>query len=154
MGSEFHCIAHRSQPTINLWRRPRSSNSRVLVPCSTRKTRKRSPPLMKAFGTRKLVEPCHPKKSASGCRSGLPPPLHAKGAERSRRNHRPHSRGRRGCSLPLRQFPVGPCGSSRPLSAHGGIVRRRPHVRELVHSPFLIYYRIDDFTRLIEVLHL
>jgi len=39
---------------------------------------------MKAFGTRRLAEPSPPKKSASGCPSGSPPPLHAKGAERSR----------------------------------------------------------------------
>lgn len=62
---------------ISLWRRRKSSNSTALLPSSTRKTRKRSPRLMKAFGTRKLGEPSRPKKSASGCPSGLPPPLHS-----------------------------------------------------------------------------
>ncbi|MFY9743259.1 MAG: type II toxin-antitoxin system RelE/ParE family toxin [Candidatus Sulfotelmatobacter sp.] len=36
----------------------------------------------------------------------------------------------------------------------GSIIRRRPQVRKLVHSPFLIYYRLDDNKRLIEVVHL
>ena len=106
-GGEFHCAAHRIRPTIRLWRRRRSSNLRVLLPSSTRKTRKRWQPLMMAFGTRKLAEPSQPKKFASGCPSGLPPPLHAKGAERSCRNRRPHRRRRRGCSFPLWQFLVG-----------------------------------------------
>jgi plasmid stabilization system protein ParE len=35
----------------------------------------------------------------------------------------------------------------------GGIIRNRPQVRKLVHSPFLIYYRLDDDKRVIEVLH-
>ena len=36
----------------------------------------------------------------------------------------------------------------------GSIIRKRPQVRKLVHSPFLIYYRLDDAKSLIEVLHL
>jgi toxin ParE1/3/4 len=35
----------------------------------------------------------------------------------------------------------------------GSVVPRRPQVRKLVHSPFLIYYRLDDNKRLIEVVH-
>jgi plasmid stabilization system protein ParE len=35
----------------------------------------------------------------------------------------------------------------------GNIIRKRPQVRKLVHSPFLIYYRLDDDKRVIEVLH-
>jgi toxin ParE1/3/4 len=36
----------------------------------------------------------------------------------------------------------------------GSIIRRRPQVRKLVHSPFLIYYRLDEVNRMIEVIHL
>jgi plasmid stabilization system protein ParE len=36
----------------------------------------------------------------------------------------------------------------------GNIIRRRPRVRKLLHSPFLIYYRFDDDKHVIEVLHL
>jgi plasmid stabilization system protein ParE len=36
----------------------------------------------------------------------------------------------------------------------GSIVRRRPQIRKLVHSPFLVYYRLDDNKRVIEVVHL
>lgn len=36
----------------------------------------------------------------------------------------------------------------------GSIIRKRPRVRKLVHSPFLIYYRLDDDKRMIEILHL
>jgi len=35
----------------------------------------------------------------------------------------------------------------------GSAVRKRSGVRKLVHSPFLIYYRIHERKRLIEVLH-
>jgi len=35
----------------------------------------------------------------------------------------------------------------------GSIIRKRPQVRKLVHSPFLIYYRLDEDKRVIEVLH-
>jgi toxin ParE1/3/4 len=35
----------------------------------------------------------------------------------------------------------------------GSIIRRRPQVRKLVHSPFLIYYRLDENKRVIEVVH-
>lgn len=35
----------------------------------------------------------------------------------------------------------------------GSIIRKRPQVRKLLHSPFLIYYRVDDDKRVIEVLH-
>jgi toxin ParE1/3/4 len=36
----------------------------------------------------------------------------------------------------------------------GGIIPRRPEVRKLVHSPFLIYYRLDEVKRKIEIVHL
>lgn len=36
----------------------------------------------------------------------------------------------------------------------GSNIHKRPRVRKLVHSPFLIYYRVDDERRMIEVLHL
>jgi toxin ParE1/3/4 len=35
----------------------------------------------------------------------------------------------------------------------GSIIRKRPQVRKLVHSPFLIYYRLDDNKRVVEVVH-
>jgi toxin ParE1/3/4 len=35
----------------------------------------------------------------------------------------------------------------------GSVVRRRPRVRKLLHSPFLIYYRADDDNRVIEIVH-
>ena len=36
----------------------------------------------------------------------------------------------------------------------GSAIPNRPRVRKLVHSPFLIYYQVDDDKRIIEVLHL
>jgi len=36
----------------------------------------------------------------------------------------------------------------------GGTIRKRPPVRKLVHSPILVYYRVHEDTRVIEVLHL
>ena len=36
----------------------------------------------------------------------------------------------------------------------GGIIRRRPGVRKLVHSPILVYYRVHEARHLIEILHL
>ncbi len=73
---------------LGLWRGRRRSRSRVLFPSSTRKTRKRWPPLMKECGTPRLAGPSRRRKRASGYPSGLPHPLHAKGAERSGRNYR------------------------------------------------------------------
>ena len=35
----------------------------------------------------------------------------------------------------------------------GSIIRKRPQVRKLLHSPFLIYYRVDEKSRMIEILH-
>jgi toxin ParE1/3/4 len=35
----------------------------------------------------------------------------------------------------------------------GGIIRERARVRKLLHSPFLIYYRVDEDKREIEILH-
>jgi len=35
----------------------------------------------------------------------------------------------------------------------GGLVRKRPSVRKVVHSPYLVYYRVHDAKREIEVLH-
>lgn len=36
----------------------------------------------------------------------------------------------------------------------GGVIRERPPVRKLVHSPILVYYQVHEDTRVIEVLHL
>ena len=33
----------------------------------------------------------------------------------------------------------------------GGLVRKRPSVRKVVHSPYLVYYRVHDAKREIEV---
>jgi toxin ParE1/3/4 len=35
----------------------------------------------------------------------------------------------------------------------GGLVRKRPSVRKVVHSPYLVYYHVREATREIEVLH-
>ena len=35
----------------------------------------------------------------------------------------------------------------------GGVIRKRSRVRKLLHSPLLVYYRLDEDKRLIEVLH-
>jgi plasmid stabilization system protein ParE len=35
----------------------------------------------------------------------------------------------------------------------GNTVRKRSHVRKLVHSPILVYYQVDEEKRLVEVLH-
>jgi plasmid stabilization system protein ParE len=35
----------------------------------------------------------------------------------------------------------------------GGIIRKRSRVRKLLHSPLLVYYRLDEDKRLIEILH-
>lgn len=36
----------------------------------------------------------------------------------------------------------------------GGIVRKRSQVRKLLHSPILVYYEVNEKTRIIEILHL
>jgi plasmid stabilization system protein ParE len=36
----------------------------------------------------------------------------------------------------------------------GSVIRKRLRVRRLLHSPILIYYRVDDDRRVIEILHL
>jgi toxin ParE1/3/4 len=36
----------------------------------------------------------------------------------------------------------------------GGLTRKRPSVHKLLHSPFLIYYRIREAKHEIEVLHI
>lgn len=36
----------------------------------------------------------------------------------------------------------------------GGVVRKRPSVRKLVHSPFLIYYQVRNAEHEIEILHI
>ena len=36
----------------------------------------------------------------------------------------------------------------------GYLIRKRPRVRKLVHTPILVYYRVDEDKRIIEVLHL
>jgi plasmid stabilization system protein ParE len=35
----------------------------------------------------------------------------------------------------------------------GGVTRKRPQVRKLLHSPLLVYYRVHENKRLIEILH-
>jgi plasmid stabilization system protein ParE len=35
----------------------------------------------------------------------------------------------------------------------GGVVRKRPSVRKVVHSPYLVYYRVRETKRVIEVMH-
>jgi len=35
----------------------------------------------------------------------------------------------------------------------GAVIRKRPQVRKLLHSPLLVYYRVDEDRRLIEILH-
>jgi plasmid stabilization system protein ParE len=35
----------------------------------------------------------------------------------------------------------------------GSIIRKRARVRKLLHSPFLIYYRVDEDKREVEILH-
>jgi plasmid stabilization system protein ParE len=36
----------------------------------------------------------------------------------------------------------------------GALIRKRRNVRKLVHSPILIYYRINENKHLVEILHL
>jgi plasmid stabilization system protein ParE len=36
----------------------------------------------------------------------------------------------------------------------GGLIRKRPLVRKLLHSPFLVYYQVREAKRKIEVLHI
>jgi plasmid stabilization system protein ParE len=36
----------------------------------------------------------------------------------------------------------------------GGLIRKRPQVRKLAHSPFLVYYHVREAKREIEVLHI
>lgn len=36
----------------------------------------------------------------------------------------------------------------------GGLIRKRPSVRKLLHSPFLVYYRVRDSEDKIEILHI
>jgi plasmid stabilization system protein ParE len=36
----------------------------------------------------------------------------------------------------------------------GGSIRKRARVRKLLHSPMLVYYRINEEKRFIEILHL
>jgi plasmid stabilization system protein ParE len=36
----------------------------------------------------------------------------------------------------------------------GGVIRKRPQVRKLLHSPILVYYRVHDDTQVVEVVHL
>ena len=36
----------------------------------------------------------------------------------------------------------------------GGAIRKRPLVRKLLHSPFLVYYQVGQAKREIEVLHI
>jgi plasmid stabilization system protein ParE len=36
----------------------------------------------------------------------------------------------------------------------GGTLRKRPRIRKLVHSPILVYYKIDEEKREVEIIHL
>lgn len=36
----------------------------------------------------------------------------------------------------------------------GGLIRKRPLARKLLHSPFLVYYHVREAKREIEVLHI
>jgi plasmid stabilization system protein ParE len=36
----------------------------------------------------------------------------------------------------------------------GGVIRKRSRVRKLLHSPLLVYYRLDEDKKLIEILHI
>jgi len=36
----------------------------------------------------------------------------------------------------------------------GGLIRKRPLVRKLLHSPFLVYYQVREAKREIEILHI
>jgi len=35
----------------------------------------------------------------------------------------------------------------------GGVIRKRSRVRKLLHSPLLVYYRLNEDKHLIEILH-
>ena len=35
----------------------------------------------------------------------------------------------------------------------GGLIRKRAQIRKLVHSPYLVYYRVRENKREIEILH-
>jgi plasmid stabilization system protein ParE len=35
----------------------------------------------------------------------------------------------------------------------GGVIRKRSRVRKLLHSPLLVYYRLDEDKRRIEIVH-
>jgi plasmid stabilization system protein ParE len=35
-----------------------------------------------------------------------------------------------------------------------GVIRKRSRVRKLLHSPLLVYYRVDEDKRLVEILHI
>ena len=81
---EFHCIRVSSAASIKPWPRRGSLNSRILPPSPTMRMRKHSPRLTKESRTLRLSGLCLPRKSGNACASGLPDPLHGKGAERSR----------------------------------------------------------------------
>jgi plasmid stabilization system protein ParE len=36
----------------------------------------------------------------------------------------------------------------------GSLIRKRPVVRKLLHSPFLVYYQVGEAKREIEILHI
>jgi len=36
----------------------------------------------------------------------------------------------------------------------GSLIRKRPRVRKLLHSPFLVYYRVREDKHQIEILHI
>lgn len=36
----------------------------------------------------------------------------------------------------------------------GGLIPKRTRVRKLIHSPYLIYYEVDEERRMIKILHI
>jgi plasmid stabilization system protein ParE len=60
--------------------------------------------------------------------------------------------------------PVAASSFGRSLKGHvhlltrfphmGSTMRKRPRVRKLIHSLYLIYYRVHESERLVEVLHI
>ena len=77
---EFHCIRVSSAASIKPWPRRGSLNSRILPPSPTMRMRKHSPRLTKESRTLRLSGLCLPRKSGNACASGLPDPVHGKGA--------------------------------------------------------------------------
>ena len=104
------------------------------------KTRKLSPPLMKAFETLKLAEACPRRKTASACPSGLPTPLRAKGSEGPREiiGHLAEDDADAASALAIHFWTMLVLLTRLPRM--GGVIEKRSHVGKLVDSPLLVYY--------------